>query len=287
MRGMNIIMGADAKKAEADRKAKEEREAKARADDLAKKQAEADRQKAEAVKQAEMDRLRRQEEAKAEQLQEQRRQEAARKAAPPREAERPATKAPEVGAPTSPLDPPGFAIGHRWLRTDGEYTLTVIDKSLYVFVAPGEREIRLTKNLGLASVKSGGYRTAFDPPIEVRKWPLREESWGEISTTWQVPLDARDLPVSCVWSIGKSEDVTLPGGTVQAIRMVYEWQPARPDSITSSSFPKKRLILWYAPHLQQLVKGEYSDKGPLNFQGAMSGPREAPAPHHVPSTGPR
>jgi serine/threonine protein kinase len=127
----------EAKKAEDARKAKEAQEAKARADDLAKKQAEADRQKAEAAKQAEADRLRREEEAKTAQLQEQRRQEDARKAKEAQEAKARAEEAQKLAQAARPLEPAELQrhIAQR-LLDNGISGLTVAVSS--------DRSIRLT-----------------------------------------------------------------------------------------------------------------------------------------------
>jgi len=197
-----------------------------------------------------------------------------------RAGEPPADKAPgtqlsSIGSPTTSvltrqtasafsLEPPKYAVGLRWIRSDAEYRLARVENNLYIFVADQTREIHLTRELVMARVRSGAFDTAFDPPMKL-SWPLRLGSWGQGQATWNVPLDPTRLRVTYTWAVEALEDVRLPARQFKAFRIVLEWQPAVLDVVTMSNFPKKRLVLWYAPEIQQLVKGEYSDPGPLNF----------------------
>jgi len=165
---------------------------------------------------------------------------------------------------TSSLERPSYAVGQTWIRNDGEYRLARLGNNLYVFLADKGREVHLTKDLVLVRAKAGAYETSFDPPMEL-KWPLRVGTWGQGETTWQVPLDPMRLRVKYQWAVEAHEDVHVPAGKFKAFRIVFQWDPAVTDVVTMSNFPRKRLITWYAPEIQELVKAEYSDPGPLNF----------------------
>ena len=181
---------------------------------------------------------------------------------------------------TSSLERPSYAVGQTWIRNDGEYRLARLGNNLYVFLADKGREVHLTKDLVLVRAKAGAYETSFDPPMEM-KWPLRVGSWGQGETTWQVPLDPTRLRVKYQWGVEAYEDLHLPSGDFKAYRLVFQWDPAVTDVVTVSNYPRKRLVTWYAPELQQLVKAEYSDPGPLNFHilaaAVLATPPSSPA----------
>jgi hypothetical protein len=183
----------------------------------------------------------------------------------------------------SSFERPKYAVGQKWIRNDGEYTLDRVERNIYIFAADRAREVHMTRDLVLARVKSGAFDTGIDPPIELR-WPLRVGSWGQGQATWNVPLDPTRLRVTYTWAVEAFEKVSLPVGTFRAFRIVLEWQPAVLDVVTMSNFPKKRLVLWYAPEIQQLVKGEYSDPGPLNFHIVALDTTPLPAPRQPTGT---
>src|SRR5690349_7347846 len=66
---------------------------------------------------------------------------------------------------------PSYAVGDEWALTDATYRLVRIDKGVYVFTAEGQREIRLTRDLGLAYVRRGADYLEIDPAPRV-PWPL-------------------------------------------------------------------------------------------------------------------
>jgi hypothetical protein len=53
-------------------------------------------------------------------------------------------------------DRPTYAIGDKWIRSDGAYDLLRIEHGRYVFAADGGREIHLTRDLGVAKIIRGG-----------------------------------------------------------------------------------------------------------------------------------
>ena len=51
---------------------------------------------------------------------------------------------------------PVYHVGDKWLRTDGAWELTRIDKDVYVFSAGADREFHLTKDLGIFKIVHDG-----------------------------------------------------------------------------------------------------------------------------------
>src|SRR5713101_9926931 len=62
---------------------------------------------------------------------------------------------------------PTYAVGDRWIRSDGAYDLVRLEDDQYVFAAGSGREIRLTRDLVLASVRRGTSTWAFEPPAKL------------------------------------------------------------------------------------------------------------------------
>lgn len=71
----------------------------------------------------------------------------------------PSKPAPAGEVPLLPTTPLSYTLGQEWIRNDGEYRLTKIDKDLYVFSVGPDQEIHLTKNLMVAQAKKGGWVT--------------------------------------------------------------------------------------------------------------------------------
>ncbi len=169
-----------------------------------------------------------------------------------------------VIAPLVPsLERPIYTLGQKWIRNDGEYKLRRIDRDLYVFSAGPDQEVHLTKNLMVARAKMGGWVTEFESLPEL--WPLAVGKWGTGEGRWWVPNELMNLRIAYTWAIEALEEVSLPIGKFKAFRITFEWDPAVRDAGAISRFPTKRLTMWYAPGVQQLVKAAYSDPGPLNF----------------------
>lgn len=160
---------------------------------------------------------------------------------------------------------PNYTVGQKWTRSDGEYRLIRIEGDRYIFSAGPNQEVHLTRDLMVAKVQKGGWSTEFSPPPSL-PWPLEVGKWGAGRVSWQVPNDLRTLSIEYTWSIEAYEDVHVPAGTFKAFRIVLSWEPAIKDVITMSSFPPRRLVSWFAPEVQLLVKAESHDPAPLAFQ---------------------
>ena len=62
-------------------------------------------------------------------------------------------------------DRPSYAVGDKWIRSDGAYDLIRIENARYVFAADGGREVHLTRDLGVAKIVRGGQTLLeMDPP---------------------------------------------------------------------------------------------------------------------------
>ena len=63
-----------------------------------------------------------------------------------------AAREPSTAAPPPRAERPVYAVGDRWIRSDGVYDLIRIEDDRYVFSAGPDREVQLTRELGLAKV---------------------------------------------------------------------------------------------------------------------------------------
>ncbi len=170
----------------------------------------------------------------------------------------------KVTAAVVPLVPgierPTYALGQTWRRSDGAYRVTRIDQDAYVFAGGSDQEIHLTRDLLIRAAKRGSWATEFESLPHV--WPLVVGKWGTAYGRWQVPSEPRPLSVEYQWSIEAYEAVEVPAGIFKAFRIVLEWESREPVA----GFGRKRLVTWYAPTARQLLKAEFTDAGPLNFQ---------------------
>ena len=69
-----------------------------------------------------------------------------------------------LGADAPPAELPAYAIGESWALTDATYRLDRMQKDAYVFVAEGNREIWLGRDLGLRYVRRGSESFEVEPP---------------------------------------------------------------------------------------------------------------------------
>src|SRR4026208_1241893 len=60
---------------------------------------------------------------------------------------------------------PTYAVGDKWIRSDGAYDLIRVENGRYVFAADGGREVHLTRDLGVAKiVRAGQGLLELEPP---------------------------------------------------------------------------------------------------------------------------
>jgi hypothetical protein len=162
-------------------------------------------------------------------------------------------------------DRPTYAVGDKWIRSDGAYDLIRIENGRYVFAADGGREVHLTRDLGVAKIVRGGQVLLELEPPPGLTWPLEV---GQSGVSW---LTLRSLDpqfgqsvVRLTWKVDAYQDVRVPAGVFKAFRIAQVLEPR----FLAASPQSRRLELafWYAPAIQQLVRADGNDLSGLAFQ---------------------
>jgi Caspase domain len=188
-------------------------------------------------------------------------------------------------------DRPTYAVGDVWTLTDATYTLARVDRHAYVFTAPGDREIWLTPDLGLALVKRGAETLEIQEPPRP-SWPLQAGKWGAKRSIIRLPT--ANVEVYATWRVEGPSSVRTAGGTFDAFRLRYAFDPTIPGQFTASPTQQYgaaahealfEVSLWYAPSIQRVVRIE-SLKPLLAFElgGAPAATAHAPPAPPEPST---
>jgi hypothetical protein len=199
-----------------------------------------------------------------------------------------------AAAQKPPAERPTYAVGDAWVLTDAAYRLARIDRGAYMFTAAGEREIWLTRDLAVTFVKRGPEWLEIQEPPRVA-WPLQGGKWGSGRSV--IRLGGGNVEVYSIWRVEGPEPVRTAGGTFQAFRTRYSFDPNIPGQFTGS--PTQRygpvareaafdVTIWYAPDIRQIVKAE-SSKLLLTFElgGEPSVTAQAPPPPAKPQPAPR
>src|SRR5258706_428720 len=160
---------------------------------------------------------------------------------------------------------PTYAVGDKWIRSDGAYDLIRVENGRYVFAADGGREVHLTRDLGVAKiVRAGQVLLELEPPPGLA-WPL---DVGQSGVSW---LTLRSLDpqfgqslVRLTWKVDASQDVRVPAGVFKAFRIVQVLEPR--FLAVSPQSRRLELTFWYAPAVQQLVRADGNDLSGLAFQ---------------------
>jgi Caspase domain len=184
---------------------------------------------------------------------------------------------------------PTYAVGDTWALADATYRLERIEKDVYVFTAEGNREIRLTRDLGLAFVRHGAESIELVPPPRI-PWPLQPGKWGSQAVFIRLGGSTSGAADGWLtWRVEAEEPVTAGGQTRSAIRIHYAVGSERPgrgsgrdaalrlgDLARQVTFD---VTLWYAPEVQRIVKAQ-STKALLTFEaaGGASAVAQAPTP---------
>jgi uncharacterized caspase-like protein len=162
-------------------------------------------------------------------------------------------------------DRPTYAVGDKWIRSDGAYDLIRIENSRYVFAADGGREVHLTRDLGVAKIVRGGQVLLELEPPPGLTWPLEV---GQSGVSWLTlkSLDPQfgQSVVRLTWKVDAYQDVRVPAGVFKAFRIAQVLEPR----FLAASPQSRRLELafWYAPAIQQLVRADGNDLSGLAFQ---------------------
>lgn len=150
-------------------------------------------------------------------------------------------------------DRPTYAMGEKWLRSDGAYDLVRLDQDRYVFSAGPGQEIHLTRDLAIAKFVRAHQVVEFDPPVTIG-WPLQVGKWGTSTGMWRTPDFATGLLARFTWSVDAYEEVRVPAGTFKAFRLSLSAAPSA--SHLEARWPSRTGKLWYAPDARQFVKAE-------------------------------
>jgi len=175
---------------------------------------------------------------------------------------------------------PTYEVGMRWLLNDGAYDLIRATSDVYFFAAGPNRQIQLTRDLGLYRVlKDGRVDWQIDPPPPI-KWPLEV---GKFGTLFNAVLHSREypsgLPVQLTWQVKAYESVQVPAGAYQAFRILYTAEYIGDPLKRSGAIAGRQswsVEMWYAPEAKQIVKAEGAGLRGLDFQLVAADP-SAPA----------
>jgi Caspase domain len=192
--------------------------------------------------------------------------------------------APAAGAQKPRLERPTYAVGDVWVLSDGTYRMTRLAKDAYVFTAADDREIWLTRDLGITFVRRGAERVEMQT-VPRLTWPLEVGKTGAGRSI--VRVETIDIEVYTTWRVEAAERVTVAGGTFDALRVRYKFDPEIPGQFGALSVYQRfgsnaRLALfdvafWYAPSIQRIVKS-VSSKPLLTFELGGEPPVTAQAP---------
>jgi hypothetical protein len=184
---------------------------------------------------------------------------------------------------------PTYAVGDVWALADATYRLDRLERNVYVFTADGEREIWLTRDLGLTFVRRGADLVEINPAPRVR-WPLEVGKWGSMTTL--VRLGSGSADAWLTWRVEAREPVSAGGRTYDAFRVRYSLNADRPGLDPNSAVQRLGnlareitfdVTFWYAPEPQRIVKAS-SSKTLLTFGRPAARPpsrrRRGPRPPH-------
>jgi hypothetical protein len=181
-------------------------------------------------------------------------------------------------APKLRAERPVYRVGDTWLRTDGEYQLSRVERDVYVFSAGAGKEFHLTKDLAIARIVLDG-RTELDidsPPKFA--WPLEVGKWGVGRAFWRSPpprpLVTFTGSISVSWQVELAEDLATAAGTFRTLRINQKIETVSTSFGGGSGQQFGQIYLWYAPDVQRFVKAESNLKG-LSW-GLAAAPPPAP-----------
>jgi hypothetical protein len=185
---------------------------------------------------------------------------------------------------------PAYAVGDTWVLSDATYRLARLTRDAYVFTAAGDREIWLTRDLVITYVKRGSETLEIQEPPRL-SWPLEPGKRGVGLAIIRVASTGIEAYTN--WRVEAAERVTVAGGTFEALRIRYTFDPEIPGRFGSSSALQRygpvareaafEVAWWYAPQVQRIVKAT-SSKALLNFELGGAPPSIAQPPAAPPPT---
>ena len=199
-----------------------------------------------------------------------------------------------IGADAPPAELPVYVVGEQWALTDATYRLDRIQRDAYVFVADGNREIWLGRDLGLRYVRRGSDSIEVDPPPGLT-WPLTVgRRGGRITFARFRGSELGEVEVQSSWRVMDFEDVEVAGRKMGAFRILYQLDPEIPGRFRDNPYQRYGPIarsakfdytVWYAPDARRIVRVQ-SSKPLLNFELQGAPPATAQAPVAVPQPEP-
>lgn len=173
---------------------------------------------------------------------------------------------------------PLYHVGDKWLRTDGAWELTRVDKDGYVFSAGPGQEFHLTKDLGITRiVLDGQIELDIDFPPKF-SWPLEVGKWGVGRALWRTapprPLLGFTGAINVTWQVDLSEDLATAAGTFKTLRISEKIETVA-AGFGGSGQQFGQVFLWYAPDVRRFVKAEGNLKG-LSWEMVRGAPPPAP-----------
>jgi hypothetical protein len=101
---------------------------------------------------------------------------------------------------------PTYSAGDPWVLTDASYRLARVERDAYVFTAPGDREIWLTRDIAVTFVKRGG-ETLEIQGVPRPSWPLQPGKRGLGRAIIRVA--GVDIEVYATWRVEAAEAVRV------------------------------------------------------------------------------
>ncbi len=159
---------------------------------------------------------------------------------------------------------PTYAVGDKWIRSDGVYDLIRIEKDMYIFAAEGDREIHMTKDLGISRIlRRGTLELEIEEPPRF-SWPLEVGKWGQRVT--MVRRGNWSGSNIVIWEVEAEEEIRVPAGSFRALRIKESVFGIQPPGGGTTPFTWASMVFWYAPEIRQMIRAEGTFGPQIGFQ---------------------
>ncbi|OGK85808.1 MAG: hypothetical protein A2X52_11070 [Candidatus Rokubacteria bacterium GWC2_70_16] len=146
---------------------------------------------------------------------------------------------------------PTYAVGDKWLRSDGAFDLIRIEGDVYVFAADRGREVHLSRDLTLTKVVSrGSVDFELDPAPKI-SWPLEVGKEGYASGLLRTGRNPAGAQVRVFWRVEAYEYVNTPAGSIRAFRILMSLAGGFGGGGAGREWGT--IQTWYAPDPGQIV----------------------------------
>ncbi len=182
------------------------------------------------------------------------------------------------------VERPTYSVGDVWTLSDATYRLARLEKDAYVFTA-GDREIWLTRDLGITYVKRPGESLEMQG-LPRLSWPLDPGKRGFGRSI--IRFGSIEVEVQSTWRVEAAERVTVGGRSLDALRVRYTFDPEIPGQFGNMNASQRYgpaardahfdVTWWYAPEVKRIVRS-VSSKPLLTFElGGEPVTAQAPPP---------